>query len=207
MKNLFKEQERRLLSLDRKEDIPFKIRLQMPVKEANLKEDDKVLDLGAHDGKILHFIDTKIDYTSVDYIKAFKDYYPNKEFPKSVISYNLEKGLPPGIKKKKFDVIFMLEFIEHIENFKTLLLQCKKILKPLGRIIITTPTNHRFLLKEDSTHYHCFRKTNFFNLAKFLDMDCKIKGVCIKVPFTDFLIPSSQIFYNDLFLVTLKNKK
>ncbi len=192
--------------LEKKESIPFKIRLQAPVKWANLKNGDKVLDLGAHDGKILYFISEKIDYTSVDYMETFNAYYPERDFPKNVINHNLEKGIPQKLKKQKFDVIFLLEVIEHIENFKTLLLECKKILNPGGRIIITTPTNHRFLIGEDSTHFHCFRKTNFLNLARYLGMNIKIRGICIKIPFTDLLIPSSQIFYNDLFLVILTHK-
>jgi len=192
--------------MEQKSEIPFQIRLIKPVQEARLRDGDKVLDLGAHDGKILHFIKAKIDYTSVDYMKTFKEYYPNKEFPKHVVDYNLEKGLPPKIKKQKYDVIFILEVIEHIQNFKNLLEECKKILSPKGRIIITTPTNHRFLLGEDPTHYHCFRKTNIKNLARALDLAYKTQGICIKIPFTDILIPSKQSFYNDLFLITFRNK-
>jgi 2-polyprenyl-3-methyl-5-hydroxy-6-metoxy-1,4-benzoquinol methylase len=97
-----------------------------------------------------------------------------------------------------------LEFIEHIENFRQLLFQCKKCLKDGGKIILTTPTNHRFIVGEDPTHIHCFRKSNFYNLARILEMKIKIKGIYIRIPKIEILIPSSNTIYNEVFLVTLE---
>jgi len=63
----------------------------------------------------------------------------------NTIKHDLEMGLPSEIKNETFDVIFMNEFIEHIEHFKTLLMDCRNILSKKGRIIISTSSNNRIL--------------------------------------------------------------
>lgn len=176
------------------------------MKEAKLKQGYDVLDLGSGGNILVNYLDQNLNYTSVDYFETRKNYVNSKEDVKR-INHNLEKGLPNELKDRKFDVIFILEFIEHIENFRSLLLECKKILKPNGEIIITTPTNHRFLIGEDKTHIHCFRKTNIRNLANMLNMNCSIKGVFIKIPKINLFIPSKQLFYNEMFLIKLTLKK
>ena len=88
--------------MDDKKKIKFaSLKFLAPIKIANLKDGDSVLDLGAHDGKIMHFINKNIDYTAVDCIETFHGYYPEKKFPNHVINYNLEKGLPPKLKNGK----------------------------------------------------------------------------------------------------------
>jgi 2-polyprenyl-3-methyl-5-hydroxy-6-metoxy-1,4-benzoquinol methylase len=179
------------------------IRFQKVIKEANIQDGFKILDLGGGDGILKKYIPKRVDYLLIDYLPKRKFYNPLTKVG-DYINYNLEDGLPESVKKQKFDVIFLLEFIEHIENFKSLLFQCKNCLKDKGKIIITTPTNHRFILGEDPTHIHCFRKSNLYNLAKMLEMKIKIKGTYIRIPKIEILIPSSNILYNEVFLVTLE---
>lgn len=63
-------------------------------------------------------------------------------------------GIPPGVTYAKqnlnshiayanesFDVVFALEVIEHIENPRFMVRDIDRILKPGGRLVITTPNN------------------------------------------------------------------
>lgn len=171
------------------------IRFRKAIWLADIRGGEKVLDLGCGPGKIRNFL-PKVEYMGVD----LKKYNDN-------IVWNLERGLPPEVRRKKFDVIFMNEFIEHIENFKTLLIQCKKSLKPKGRIIIDTPSHNRFIISEEPTHIHCFRKTNMENLARMCGLKIvDIIGSYIRIPILHIFIPTSQTFYSDVILYRLERK-
>ena len=169
------------------------IRLSKSVKLASVKPHEKVLDLGCGDCKLKKFL-PDVDYLGIDI----------KKKAKNVIEWDLERGLPPEIRKRKFDIIFMNEFIKHIENFKTLLIQCKNILSKNGRIILSTPSPNRFIIREDPTHIHCFRKTNIINLARICGLKVtKIIGSHIRIPVLHWIIPTNQTFYSDVIIYRL----
>lgn len=178
-------------------------RLQKTVQFSGIASGDKILDLGC--GKncpLLEFLPKNIEYTGID-IKKTRE--------KNVIKHDLERGLPRSIMNKKFDIIFILELLEHIENFRTLVMQCEQILSEKGRIIISTPSNMRlvvFLHGESHEHIHCFRKTNLNNLARI----CGLKmtgfgGTFIRIPILHTLILSDQTWYTDFFLVKFEKDK
>lgn len=65
------------------------------------------------------------------------DINPRKIKDINIIQGDLNKGIPEfGI---KFDVIFAGEIIEHLFNDTQFIQECKKILRPKGLLIITTP--------------------------------------------------------------------
>lgn len=176
------------------------IRFKEAVRLAKIKDGDKILDLGSASNVLLDYIDKEISYTSVDYSLTQKDYVSGNEVYQK-INCNLEKDFPKELEKKKFDKIFLLEILEHIENFKTLLLNCKKILAKNGRIIITIPHNSRYVRKEDPNHFHCFNKKNLINLANWLGLKYKIQGVHVRIPKLNIFFPSKQTVYNDTLLM------
>jgi len=187
---------------------PENIRFRKTVKAAELKGNESILDLGCGRCKLKEFLPNSVRYTGVDFPKKGKDYGLNLHAKnKDVIFWNLEKGLPRKIKNKKFDVIFLLEVLEHIENFKTLVSECAKVLSKRGKIVITTPSNNRLVKTEDKGHIHCFRKTNFENLANEVGLKIKlIKGIFIKIPILHIFIPSNSVCYNENILCVMQKK-
>jgi len=174
----------------------IEIRLKKSVEIAKVLQYEKVLDLGCGDMKLQRFLPNNVEYTGVDINRGH-------------IHQDLEEGIPSLIRQKKYDVIFINELIEHIENFRTLLIQCRDILSDNGRIIITTPSNFRILygdffkgIGEDREHIHCFRKTNMYNLAK----KCNLKIIDIKGTYIRFppllnrwiSIPTNQTIYTEV---------
>jgi 2-polyprenyl-3-methyl-5-hydroxy-6-metoxy-1,4-benzoquinol methylase len=181
------------------------IRLKKSIKLADVRLGEKVLDLGCGDMSLKQMLSPDVNYVGIDKNGG-------------AIEYDLEDGLPKAIKNQKFDIIFMNEFIEHIENFKSILLECKQILTEKGRIIISTPSNNRILygdffngIGEDEGHIHCFRKTNMRNLARLCGLKIKdIKGTYIRfLPFlhTWFLIPTNQTIYTEVIVYRLEKER
>jgi len=180
----------------------MKIRLRKTIELANVQVQEKVLDLGCGKQKTLQQFLPEATYIGLD-------------LDGGNIECNLEMGLPEEIKKKRFDVIFLNEFIEHIENFKTILLECREILSEQGRIIISTPSNNRILygdfwngIGEHKMHIHCFRKTNIRNLAKICGLKVtKIKGTFIRIPPIIklwFFLPTTQTIYTEVIIYRLE---
>lgn len=173
------------------------IRLKTSVQLAQIKDNESILDLGCGDSYIKNFLPTNTKYTGID--KYTGD-----------ICHDLGGGLPDEIIDKRYDVIFMNEFIEHIENFVSLLRCCKNCLNSTGRIIISTPSNNRILISEDKTHIHCFRKTNMQNLARKCGLKLeKTIGTYIQllpiVPYS-IIIPTKQTVYTEVIIYLLVDK-
>jgi len=174
------------------------VRLKKTAFLAEVKLGFHVLDLGCGKMRIRRFLPKEISYYGVDI----------NPVSEKVIEHNLELGLPEKIKGIRFDVIFMSEFLEHVENFKTLLTECGKNLKEGGKIILSTPSSNRFIIKEDPHHIHCFRKTNMINLARICNLEVtKIIGTAIVIPVLHLCIPSNQTFYNNSIIYRLEPNK
>lgn len=170
------------------------IRIKKCVQLAQIKDNESVLDLGCGDSYIKNYLPKNINYTGID--KYTGD-----------ICYDLEKGLPNCVFDSRYDVIFMNEFIEHIENFVGLIQSCTGCLTPTGRIIISTPSNNRIVISEDKTHIHCFRKTNMENLARRCGLKLeKTIGTYIRflsiTPYS-IIIPTNQTIYTEVIIYLL----
>jgi SAM-dependent methyltransferase len=80
-----------------------------------------------------------------------------------VVTQTAEDSFP--FESDYFDAITMFDVIEHITDFQSMLVECKRTLRPGGRIFVITPSGHsiaRFLLGKrwswhmDPTHVHMF---------------------------------------------------
>lgn len=185
-----------------------KIRHKKSVELANVQDNETILDLGCGDCKIKDFL-PDVNYIGIDFKSLMTDHSYLTSIPnEDIIDWNLESGLPPIIKKKKFDVIFLVDIIEHLENFRTLLKQCRDILSDNGRIIISTPSWERIIIKEQTGHIHCFKKTNMKNLADVCGLKVtEIIGSYIIIPVIHLCIVSKWSFYSDNLIYRLEVDK
>lgn len=110
----------------------------------NLPNVHKILDVGCGDGLYLNhlaaaFTDKKkvelwgVDFSKYKLAKAKKNGHNVKQC-------DLEKGLP--FKDNHFDVVYAAELIEHLYNPDFFLEECYRVLRPGGKIIISTPNLH-----------------------------------------------------------------
>lgn len=148
---------------------------QMPSSEDGLEdmildmiipENRKILDLGCGCGNLSKkLLEQKGKVTSVDIEKNYK----HTRIRNLNNDFNLED---------KYDFILALELIEHLENPRHFLRQCKKLINKNGQIIISTP-------KIDGIKqrlYFLFRKTLF----GFRDCDYEISGHINPMTVDDF---------------------
>jgi len=140
-----------------------KIRFKKMVKLAEIKVSDKILDIGCWDKELKQYIIREKmirEYLNpnVQYVGIDKEHNPD-------YFCDIEKGLSEYIIREKFDIIFLGEVIEHIENHKSLLKDCEKCLSKNGRIILSTPLAWRIQWKTDTDHIHSFTPLNLRVLA------------------------------------------
>lgn len=98
-----------------------------------------VLDLGCAGGQILkEFGGSVTSYTGIDYddrfIAPLRDAYPESTFlTRDLDADPLDLG-------RRFDCVTMLAIVEHLFNQKHVFCAVKRLLKPGGHVVITTPT-------------------------------------------------------------------
>lgn len=114
----------------------------------------KLLDGGTGDGSLsteIHKLGFSVDSCDID-PKLFKG---KTRFKKA----NLNEKFP--YKDKTFDYVVLTEVIEHLENPHQTVRECNRILKPNGKVIITTPnitnifSRLKFLINGE---FFCFSK-------------------------------------------------
>jgi SAM-dependent methyltransferase len=123
----------------------------------------RVLDVGSGFGFFLRALE-EADYEP--YGLEVSDYARERarEYTSAPIAtQTAERSFP--FKPDFFDAITMFDVIEHIEDYPSMLAECKRTLRPGGRILVMTPSGHsiaRFLLgrhwslHKDPTHVHMF---------------------------------------------------
>jgi len=156
-----------------------------------IKDNDKILDLGCGNGRLIELIKGKqIDYTGLDISKKVislaKKRYPNNHFRIGNL-YNLPFA------NKSFDKVFAIASIHHIPSNKLrtkILEEIRRVVKPEGLIIISvwnlnkrkylkqikkSQKEHSYLEegdllkpwgkeKENLRYYHAFKKQELIDL-------------------------------------------
>lgn len=122
------------------------------IRILNPKDTDSILDLGCGVG---------------DYTKAFSEYTKNvigvdlsvSEAEKKYAGINFQAhdlNMPLPFPNDSFDMLVSINLIEHLQDEKGFLNECMRVLKPGGKIAITT-ANLDFILHDyfyDKTHIH-----------------------------------------------------
>ena len=95
----------------------------------------------------------------------------------NIIIRNNKNILGTGLEDKSVDVVFMLALLEHLEDPDIMLAECKRIIKPGGYLVLTTPTRlgkifleimafrlHIINKDEILEHKHYYTKKEIFEL-------------------------------------------
>lgn len=93
----------------------------------------KILDIGCHDGRWSRFF-SECKYYGVEISDAAKK---ARKKGLRVRQYDIERGLP--YKDNYFDILFARDVIEHIYDTDFFLMECRRVLKPGGMLVFTTP--------------------------------------------------------------------
>ena len=111
----------------------------------NIKEGDKVLDVGCSGGEFIKYIKSKVDCecTGID-------------VNDSAINHAKEEGIDAFVcsvenltlKDNSFDIVLMSEVLEHLYDPIVALKEIKRVLKPNGRLIGSVPHKDSYILKD-----------------------------------------------------------
>jgi len=178
-------------------------RYQIAVEVSEVTNRNSILDLGSSYGTLLNYLPKNISYIGIDWNSQIDNHHHYLKTSHHHINHNLELGLPEEVKKKKFDVIFILGTLNYLQNYRTLLFECREVLNPHGRIIISVPNQRRYIRIPEDNIYQTHSKVNLINLANLLDMKYHIQGTQVRIPKLNWFFKSKQMIYNEETLMVL----
>lgn len=113
-------------------------RILKSIEISEIKNRDKILDLGCGEGFLLKKLIEKgidVDYVGVDINENIKELkFKNARF----YVWDITKGL--NFDTESFDIVFALDVLEHILDFNKLVDEIHRILIPKGKLVVCGPT-------------------------------------------------------------------
>lgn len=126
-------------------DMALKRRARRIILDLELKNEEKIVDLGCGDGFYLYLLSRlpmKLQLTGFDCDQVVLENARKNLFPKNI---KLIKGdlMQIPLKKNTFIKAILTEVLEHVEDDKKALSEVYRILKPNGILVLTVP-NYNF---------------------------------------------------------------
>ena len=145
---------------------PFKIiEFQALMNRVDFTGQEVALDIGCGDGLHTMLIGEKVGHVvgidvNPDFIRRAQSY--GRKFQAKASTEFVAKPLEAiGFPDDKFDIIFSICVIEHIENYQEVLQECRRILKPGGKILFTVDTLEQIddpeLVANHSSQHHVYQ--------------------------------------------------
>nr|WP_293833010.1 class I SAM-dependent methyltransferase [uncultured Arsenicibacter sp.] len=156
-------------------DNPVHQRLLFPYVEAAKIVSGNVLEIGCGWGRGLQLLTQAADhYTGIDknaeLIASLQNAYPQSTF--------IQANIPPlaGLADNTFDYIVTFQVIEHIENDDLFIKEAFRVLKPGGKLLLTT-VNKTFSLTRNPWHVREYLADELKNLMLRYFPTVKTEGV------------------------------
>ena len=129
-----------------------------------MKQGDKLLDVGCGRGDFAKgFKDLGLEVFGIDREKGNSEMLKGIEIRLS----DIENDSFP-FSDETFDIVFSKSVIEHFWKPDNFIKECRRVLKPGGRIIVMTPDwqSQRRIFYDDYTHVHPYTTTSLNGLLK-----------------------------------------
>jgi 2-polyprenyl-3-methyl-5-hydroxy-6-metoxy-1,4-benzoquinol methylase len=144
------------------------------LKLVDIKSGSKILDVGCKHAFLIDLLAEKgieVDYYGIDISEKVIESLKSKKGTFQVC--DIMKGLP--FDSEKFDYIFCLEVIEHVESPTLLLNQFNRVLKKDGVLMLSVPNVYNwicivaemFKFPDTEGHIQAFTRQNIYKIADF----------------------------------------
>ncbi len=137
-----------------------KNRLKKILKLANLKTNEKVLDLGCGEGYLISLMSEDISIVGVDISKTALKKAENITKNKNNVKLEFGNAYKTNYPDKYFDKITCSEMLEHIPEPKKAIVEIHRLIKDDGLVVISVPDEKRIKT--------IMKFINLFKLNKFL---------------------------------------
>ncbi len=180
-------------------DRAAEIRFEKAVSLANVQPGSTVLDVGMRHGELRRFL-PDVDYEGIDISRKRVEYCIRKGLKAKLA--NVDEGT--GYEDGRFDYVFALEIIEHVPRPWDFVSELKRILKPNGTLMLSTPNPFYYIefinyfraheKCDVGEHITCWTPHNMINFLRFLGL--RIEATCgtyAKVPKLNVFIPVNGV--------------
>lgn len=203
-------------------DLEAILRYQRAIDFVKIDPGAKILDIGCKYATLKNMLlNDKIetDYYGVD-ISA-KVFHKIKNFnPEKFFIADASKELP--FEKEKFDYVFALEIIEHVESPTNMLNEIHRVLKNSGVLVLSVPNVYCWneivgnlkKMQDTEGHISAFTFQIMERLLKFTNFEVEdIRGTYWRVPFSRrvlktryFLLKTNNLFLTRSFIYKAKKQ-
>jgi ubiquinone/menaquinone biosynthesis C-methylase UbiE len=137
----------------RRDVIQSFIKMQMPQGSGS-----KVLEIGCGVGGNVGLLSQSGQYRGIDMHKPAIDYCSEK-YPQFEFQCTRVEEIPQEFKSNKFDSIYLLDVLEHIDNQVAILKSAQNYLTQSGKILVTVPAFEFLWSPHDEFVHHVRRYT------------------------------------------------
>ena len=161
-KEMIELQEEHWWFVARRDVIKSFIKMQMPQGSAS-----KVLEIGCGVGGNVGLLSQSGHYRGIDMYKPAIDYCSEK-YPQFEFECTRVEEIPQEFKSNKFDSIYLLDVLEHINDQVAILKSAQNYLTQSGKILVTVPA-FEFLWSPHDDFVHHVRRYTKAGLKKVLE--------------------------------------
>jgi SAM-dependent methyltransferase len=161
-KEMIELQEEHWWFVARRDVIKSFIKMQMPQSSTG-----KVLEIGCGVGGNVGLLSQSGHYRGIDMHKPAIDYCSEK-YPQFEFQCTRVEDIPQEFNSNKFDSIYILDVLEHIDDQVAILTSAQNYLTPSGKILVTVPA-FEFLWSPHDDFVHHVRRYTKAGLKKVLE--------------------------------------
>lgn len=151
--------------------------------------DKKALDVGCSEGAFLDYLsDKKINVQAIDIDENAIEFCRERGYGDKV-KYGSLLDIP--YENETFDIVFLLDIVEHVKDDHKAVEEVSRVLKPAGTAVIIVPA-YQWLWSRNDIAYHHHRRYNVNSIKKLVKS--KDLGITFISFFNTILFPVFVIF-------------